>query len=184
MMLNRNLLQTIPNSIRDCTIVTHDRVDEMNRKLIQRSELGTGPMLYPELDIRPQHTKYTQFHMFDVRTPQTTTSTGTSTFHPSSQRGQPAQFRNTVDIETQIQNRGLNPQLSRTDPRQRSQYFPDVNGSLYRPNTFTSYPGKPPPTFTSAGYAFEKQQFYEQIVSQAPRGSNTVRLFNLDSHTR
>lgn len=174
----------IPGSVQGCFAVEYDKTDDINRRMWQRNQIDQSPALFPDLSVRAQYTKYTRFHIYDVRNDlgSVPLDTGDSSkFHPGAQHGQSAKYRNTVDLESQLQNRGL----VALQKNSLGTFVPQPDGPLYRPTNIVSVAGKAPPTFAhSSGFAFGKQQQERQMVGQASRGSGTVRMFNLDSHAR
>ena len=176
----------ITGAAHGCIAVVHDKTDEINFRIWQRDRIDRSPALVPDLSVRSQYTKYTKFHVCDVRNDlgDVSVNNGNSanaSFHPNAQHGQPAKFRSTIDIESQLQNRGL----VALQKNSLGTFVPQADGPLYRPNTIEPFSGKAVPVFgPSSGYEFAKQQQERQMVNQAPRGSGTIRLFNLDSHAR
>lgn len=108
----------------DAPVHDIDLTAEINERMWDYRQLDRGPRLNPDLSGRPQFTKYSLYHTFDsVKEPFSSgepdrrlLNSGTSTvtnenanqaFHASAQHGQPSLFRQIIDTESAIQNRGL-----------------------------------------------------------------------------
>jgi hypothetical protein len=92
----------------DAPVHDIDLTAEINDRMWAYRQLDQGPRLNPDFSGRPQFTKYSLYHTSGLD-PSTGFSPGKAnqTFHASAQHGQPSLFRQTIDTESAIQNRGL-----------------------------------------------------------------------------
>jgi len=172
---------SIQGAARGCITNVYDKTDEQNDRLMQRWSDQIDPII-PDLSVRAQYTKYSQFHVYDVNLLNLpnlgNVATGHSAFHPGSQHGHTAKYRATVDLESQLQNRGL-VALQKNDI---GVYVPQVDGPLYQPNTIESFV----PISTAGSLSSSRAGFAKQLQDrhQSSGRQGTKRMFNLDSHAK
>lgn len=120
----------IPGAIQGCIVDQVTQRDEYNSRTTDRLTGSSTENYTATIDARPHQTKYTTFQVFDAPTPQSRNITPVLSDHinPNAVRGQGAQFRRTVDLETQLQSRQI--------LGDQNIYVPSKSSDLYNADVF------------------------------------------------
>ena len=172
-----------PKEFIDPPVNDIDLTAEINDRMWDYRQLDQGPRLRPDLTGRPQFTKYSLYHTTDTDSKTVSPMAGVAsaaTFHASAQRGQGSLFRQTIDVESAIQNRGL-VALSHADQAVYVPTFPVSKDGIMAGTPTTSF-GVRVVDGQTANTDFASDYLYNQSSNQGRGG--TMRAFGIQTRAK
>ncbi len=170
-------------SFTDEPVPDTDLIEEHNERLWAYRGIDAGPQLRSTLSGRPQFTKYSLFHVFDKTNEPAIIGTVVpdleGPFHPSAQHAQSSLFKQTIDIESQLQNRGLLA-LQRGNP---GTFVPGpAPANMYTSANLVQMDGPSKTSMQTAGTEFAREYGQHQIKTQGRGGLD--RMFEIQTRTK